>query len=102
MILEKDPTHGLDDTALIVEKEYLINSTDQRKKFCFSLLYNGVTANIIVNGVEIYKFKAKYSETNASALSLGNILKHYVHNIDVDNTSDIRIYLMKKNDIKCF
>ena len=81
MILEKDPTHGLDDTALIVEKEYLINSTDQRKKFCFSLLYNGVTANIIVNGVEIYKFKAKYSEINASALSLGNILKHYVMSI---------------------
>ena len=49
-----------------------------------------------------YTNSKQNSEINASALSLGNILKHYVHNIDVDNTSDIRIYLMKKNDIKCF
>ena len=32
---------------------------------------------LFVNGLEIYKFKAKDSEINASLLCLGNVLKTF-------------------------
>ena len=64
LILGKGPADGLDNTALTAEKEYLINFTEQQKKFCLSLLYNGVISYIFVNDVEIYQFKAKDSEIN--------------------------------------
>ena len=51
--------------------------TEQQKKFCLSLHYNGVNRDIFVNGVEIYKFKAKYFEINASLLCLGNFSKDF-------------------------
>ena len=72
-----------------------------------------------MNGIEIYKFKAKDSEIVTMTLCLGNISKdwsadnmkktgftRYVHNFssdydstDVDNIKDIHKYLMKKNDL---
>ena len=72
--------------------------------------------------VEIYKFKARGSKTNASPLYLGNDsndflvdkmkkteLYGYMNNfsndydsVDVDDVSDIHKYLMKKkNNTKC-
>ena len=74
---------------------------------------------MFVNGTEIYKFKAKYSEIVAASLCLGNIskdglvdimkrtgFKGYVYDLsvdydstDVDDIVDIHKYLMKKNDI---
>ena len=71
---------------------------------------------MFVNGTEIYKFKAKYSDIVASPLCLGNISKDWsadnmkktefngyvydfsVHydSIDVDDIKDIHKYLMKK------
>ena len=74
---------------------------------------------MFVNGIEIYKFKAKDSEIVASPLCLGNISKDwsvdnmkktgfngYVYDfsvgyddIAVDHIKDIHKYLMKKNDI---
>ena len=45
-----------------------MNFNEQQKKFCLSLHYNGVNSYILVNGVEIYKFNAKDSETNAAPL----------------------------------
>ena len=74
---------------------------------------------MFVNGTEIYKFKAKYSEIVATPLCLGNIskdglvdimkrtgFKGYVYDLsvdydstDVDDIVDIHKYLMKKNDI---
>ena len=42
LILGKNPTYGLNDTELTAEKEYSINFTEQHKKFCLSLHYNGV------------------------------------------------------------
>ena len=70
---------------------------------------------LFLNGVEIYKFKAKDSEINAASLFLGNVLKDffvnntkktglhgYVYNfsvdydnIDVANILDIHKYLIK-------
>ena len=56
---------------------YSINFTVTKKKFCLSLHYNGAISYLFVNGTEIYKFKAKDSETVASPLCLGNISKYW-------------------------
>ena len=52
-ILGKGPTQGLDDTTLTAEKEYAINYSEQQKKFCSILHYNGVNNYLFVNIVEI-------------------------------------------------
>ena len=98
---------------------YSINFTVSKKKLCLSLHYNGANSYLFVNGREIYKFKAKYSEILASPLCLGKISKDwstdnmkktgfngYVYDFsvdyyvtDVDDIKDIHKYLMKKNDI---
>ena len=78
--------------------------------------YNGANSYLfVVNGIEIYKFKAKYSETVATPLCLGNISKDwsvdymkktglngYVYDfsvdydaVAVDDTLEIGKYLMK-------
>ena len=59
MILGKGPTQELDDTKFTAGKEYATNFNEQQKKFCLSLFYNGVNCHLFINGVEIYKFKAK-------------------------------------------
>ena len=89
-------------------------------KFCFSLHYNGANSYLFVNGTEIYKFKAKDSETVATPLCLGNIskgfsvddtkkigLNGYVYDfsvdydaIIVDDTLDIHKYSMENNNTK--
>ena len=125
MIIKKDililgigPTQGLEHT-LTAEKIYSINFTVTKKKFYFSLHYNGANSYLFVNGTEIYKFKAKDSEIVTSPLCLGNISKDwptdnmkktgfdgYVYGfsvdydaVDVDDIKDIHKYLMKKNSI---
>ena len=89
------------------------------KKFCLSLHYNGANSYIIVNGTEIYKFKAKDSEIEATPLCLGNISKDwsldnmkkagfngyvYYFSVDYDATDvdailDIQKYFDEKNNI---
>ena len=74
---------------------------------------------ILLTGTEIYKFKAKDSETVATPLCLENISKDfstdnmkkkelddYVYDFsvdydatDIDDVKDIHKYLMKKNNI---
>ena len=81
--------------------------------------YNGASSYLFVNGTEIYKFKAKYSEIEAIPLCLGSISKDwsvdnmkrtgftgYVYDfsvgyddIEVDDIENIHKYLMKKNSI---
>ena len=85
--------------------------------------YNVANSYLFVNGTEIIKFKAKYSEIVATPLCLGNISKDwsvdnmkdtglngYVYDfsvdydaIAVDDILNIHKYLMKKNNItwKC-
>ena len=78
--------------------------------------YNGANSYLFVNGTEIYKFKAKYSEIVTSQLCLGNISKDwstdnlkeadfngYVYDCsvdydttDIDVIKDIHKYLTKK------
>ena len=60
---------------------YSINFTKTNTKFCLSLHYNGANSYLFVNGLEIYKFKAKDSEIVATPLCLGNISKEF----SVDN-----------------
>ena len=81
----------------------------------------GVNSYIFVNGVEIYKFKAKYSEINAAPLCLGIVSKDFstnsmkktrlcgydydfsvdYNNMDVADILDIHKYLnIFKNNIK--
>ena len=50
-----------------------INLTLDKKKFCFSLHYNGGNSYLFVNVTEIYKFKTKASKILATVLCLGNI-----------------------------
>ena len=118
LVLGKGPTQGLEHT-LTAEKMYSINFTVTKKKFCLSLHYNVANSYLFVNGIEIYKFKAKDSEIVASPLCLGNISKDwsidnmkragfngYIYDFsvdyeatDVDDIKDIHKYLMKKNNI---
>ena len=60
---------------------YSINFTENDKKFCLSLHYNGANSYLLFNGTDIYKFKAKDSEIVATSLCLGNISKDF----SVDN-----------------
>ena len=93
LILGKGPTQGLELT-LSAEKMYSINFT-KNKKFCLSLLYNGANSYLFVNGREIYKFKAKDSETVAIPLCLGNISKDFsVNNIKKLDEMDMFMVLV--------
>ena len=118
LVLGIGPTQALEHTQT-AEKMYSINFTVTKKKFCLSLNYNGANSYLFVNGIEIYKFKAKDFEIVATPLCLGNISKDwsidnmkktgfngYVYDFsvdydstDVDDIKDIHKYLMKKNHI---
>ena len=118
LILGEGPTQRLDGTTMSAEKKYSINFTENNKKFCLSLHYDGANSYLFINGTEI-QFKAKDSELVATPLCLGNIseyfsvdnmkrteLNGYVDDfsvdydaIAVDDILDIHKYLMKKNNI---
>ena len=117
LILGEGPTFGLDGTALTTEKKYSINFTENNKKFCLGLHYNGDNSYLFVNETKISKFKAKDSEILSYPLCLGNVSKDFsidnmkkmglngcVNNfsvdydaIAVDDMLDIHKYLTKKN-----
>ena len=97
----------------------MISFTVTKKKFYLSLHYNGANSYLLVNGTEIYKFKAKNPEIVIDPICLGNISKGwsvdkmkktgstgYVYDFsvddeatEVDDIKNILKYLMKKNDI---
>ena len=52
---------------MTAEKLHSINLTENNKKFCLSLHYNGANSYLF-DGTEIDKFKAKNSETVATPL----------------------------------
>ena len=118
LVIGKGPTQGLEH-ILTAEKMYAINFTVTKKKFCLSLHYNGANSCLLVNGTEIYKFRAKDFEIVQAPLCLGNISKDWFVNnmkrtgitghfydfsvdydsIAVDDIKDIHKYLMKKSNI---
>ena len=77
LVLGFGPTQGLEHT-LTAEKIYSIHFTEENKKFCLGLHYNGVSS---INGTEIYKFKAKDSEIVSSPLCLRNTSKDLIWNM---------------------
>ena len=111
---------GIAGTTVYAERLNKISFTENKKKLCLSLHYNGANSCLFVNGTEICKFKAKDSEIVASPLCLGNISKDlsvdnmkktglngyaYDFSVDydaiaVDDILDIHKYLMEKNNIK--
>ena len=123
LILDQVPTQGLDCTTLTAEKKYSINFTENNKKNCLSLHYNGANNYLFVNGTEIFKFKGKDSQIVANPLCLGNASKDnmkvdnmkktglngYIYDFSVgydaiadEDILDIHRYLMKKRyNIKC-
>ena len=98
---------------------YSIYFTENNKKFCLGLHYNGDNSYFFVNGAEIHKFKAKDSEIVPHPLCLGNFPKDfsvdnmektgingYVYdiyvnydNIAADDILDNHKYFMEKNGI---
>ena len=100
-------------------KIYSINFTENNKKSCLSLYYDGANSYLFVNGTEIHKFKARDSEIVANPLCLGNTSKDwsvdnmrktgltgyvYDFNVDydaitVDDILGIHNYLMRKNNM---
>ena len=99
---------------------YSINFPVTKTKFCLSLRWNGANSSLFVNGIEIYKCKAKDSEIVVTPLCLGNIsidwsvdnMKKIGFNgygydfsvgdddaIAVDDIFDIHKYLMNKNNM---
>ena len=86
LILGFGPTQGLGENSSTAEKMHSINFTVTKNKFCLSLPYNGANSYLFVNGIEIYKFKAKDSEIVPSPLCLGNISKDW----SVDNMKKTR------------
>ena len=50
LILCEGPTQGLDGTTLTAEKYYGIYFTENNKKFCLKLHYNGAISYLFVNG----------------------------------------------------
>ena len=116
LILGKGPTKGLEHTPS-AEKMYLINLTENYKKFFLSLHDNGANTYLFVNGAEIIKFNVKDSKIVETPLCLGRISKYffvdnmrnsglngyfYDFSVDyndaaVDDIIDIHMYLMKKN-----
>ena len=76
-ILGEVPAQGIDGTTLTAERKYSINFNEHNRKFCLSLYCNGANSYLFVNGVEIYKFKAKDFEILATSLFLGNVSKDF-------------------------
>ena len=62
IILGEGPTQGLNGTTLAAEKKDSITFTENNKKSCLRLHYNGANSYLFVNGTEIIKFKAKDSQ----------------------------------------
>ena len=120
LILGEGDTFGINGRFGAPEKKFSINFCKAKTKFCLSLHYNGDIIFLVVNGKEIYKFKANNRNVNfPTQFCLGNIsnkfsfieskevcLKGIVYNFTVDYNAiaadyilDIHKYLMKKNGI---
>ena len=59
LVLGEEPTQILVSTTITAEKKYSINFTENNKKLCLSLHYNGANSCLLVNGTEIHEFKAR-------------------------------------------
>ena len=61
-VLDEYFIQGIEGATIYAAKMYSTNFTVDNKKFCLSLHYKGDDSYLLVNGKEIYKFKAKDSK----------------------------------------
>ena len=74
LILDEDPTLGINGSFGSPEKKICINFTKFNTKFCLILHYNADNSYLFVNGKEIVKFKADNSSVNfPTQFCLGSI-----------------------------
>ena len=78
LIIGEGITQGLDGATLTAEKIHSVNFTENNKRFCLSLHYNGANSYLFVNDKEIIKFKGKDSQIVSNLLCLGNISKTFL------------------------
>ena len=74
-MLDKGLTQELDHTRSTAEPEYSINFTEAGNKNYLSLHCNGSNSYLFVNGVKMYKLKAKDFELIYYEVCFGNISK---------------------------
>ena len=114
LVLRGGPTKGLDSKTLTAEKKYSINFTENNKKLCISLHYNGANSYLFINGIEIKSFEIvatpfclrniskDFSVDNMKKAKLNGIIYDLSVDYDaiaVDDILDIHKYLMEKNGI---
>ena len=72
MIFGKGPPQQIENTTMTGKKENITNFSAQQKKFSLVLHFNGANSllenNLFVNGVGIYKYKAKKGNKFSSVM----------------------------------
>ena len=58
LILDEGPSYGINGSLGSPEWNFSINFTKANTKICLSLHYNGDNSYLLVNGNELFKFKA--------------------------------------------
>ena len=120
-MLGEGPIYDINGSFDSPEKRFSINFSKVNTKFCFSLYYNAYNSYLLVNGKEIFTFKADIKNVNFSTqFCLGSIsngfsgtesrevsLNRNVYDFSVDWNSidksdilNIHKYLITKNNIK--
>ena len=70
--MSKGPTYGINGNFGAPEKKLSVNFRKENKKFCFSLRYNGDNSYLLVNGIEIFKFRADNKNVTFLIRSISN------------------------------
>ena len=117
-MLHKPPTYGINGRFGSPEKKFDINFTKANTKFRLSLHYSADNSYLIVNGKEIFKFKADnknckfptyfcigsisngFNSTESREVSLNRNVYAFLVDYDSIDKSDIlniHKYLMTKN-----
>ena len=112
--LGEEPTYNINGSFSASGKDFSINFSKAKIKFCLSLHYNGNNSYLFVNAKEIYKFKAsnkkicleriynKLGATDSKEISLkGNVndFSDDYKSMDQSNILNIHKYLMIKNNV---
>ena len=121
LILGEGPTDDINGSAGAEEKEFSINFSEAKTKFCLSLHYHGDDSYLFANEKKPYKFKAdnknlnfptqfylgsipnKFDVLESREVSLKENVYHFSVNYNAIDKSDIlkiHKYLMVKNNIK--
>ena len=66
LILNEGPTYDINKRFSLLEKNFSINFSKARSKFCFSLHYNGDNKYLFLNGKEIFTLKANNGNVKSS------------------------------------